>query len=101
MDKRLIVVDDFALDAPKTKGLLATLGQIGANDALGTIRCCLPAKKSRNCWRISALVGMGLVVMKSSFGLAAACRMVDRVRQPHCLSHDAPEAPARYETILR
>jgi large subunit ribosomal protein L4 len=31
---RLIVVDDFAVDAPKTKGLLAKLGQIGANDAL-------------------------------------------------------------------
>ena len=31
---RLIVVDDFAVDAPKTKGLLARLGQIGANDAL-------------------------------------------------------------------
>jgi large subunit ribosomal protein L4 len=31
---RLIVVDDFALDAPKTKGLLARLGQIGANGAL-------------------------------------------------------------------
>jgi large subunit ribosomal protein L4 len=31
---RLIVVDDFAVDAPKTKALLAKLGQIGANDAL-------------------------------------------------------------------
>jgi large subunit ribosomal protein L4 len=31
---RLIVVDDFAVDAPKTKTLLAKLGQIGANDAL-------------------------------------------------------------------
>jgi large subunit ribosomal protein L4 len=31
---RLIVVDDFAVDAPKTKGLLAKLGQIGASDAL-------------------------------------------------------------------
>jgi large subunit ribosomal protein L4 len=31
---RLIVVDDFAVDAPKTKGLLAKLGQIGANDVL-------------------------------------------------------------------
>jgi large subunit ribosomal protein L4 len=31
---RLIIVDDFAVDAPKTKGLLAKLGQIGANDAL-------------------------------------------------------------------
>jgi large subunit ribosomal protein L4 len=31
---RLIVVDDFAVDAPKTKTLLAKLGQIGATDAL-------------------------------------------------------------------
>ena len=31
---RLIVVDDFAVDAPKTKGLIARLGQIGASDAL-------------------------------------------------------------------
>jgi large subunit ribosomal protein L4 len=31
---RLIIVDDFAVDAPKTKGLLAKLGQIGASDAL-------------------------------------------------------------------
>jgi large subunit ribosomal protein L4 len=31
---RLIVVDDFAVDAPKTKGLLAKLGQIGASDVL-------------------------------------------------------------------
>jgi large subunit ribosomal protein L4 len=31
---RLIVVDDFAVDAPKTKTLLAKLGQIGASDAL-------------------------------------------------------------------
>ncbi len=31
---RLIVVDDFAVDAPKTKGLLAKLGQIGADDVL-------------------------------------------------------------------
>ena len=31
---RLIVVDDFAVDAPKTKGLLARLGQLGANDVL-------------------------------------------------------------------
>jgi large subunit ribosomal protein L4 len=31
---RLIVVDDFAVDAPRTKTLLAKLGQIGASDAL-------------------------------------------------------------------
>jgi large subunit ribosomal protein L4 len=31
---RLIVVDDFSVDAPKTRGLLARLGQIGASDAL-------------------------------------------------------------------
>lgn len=31
---RLIVVDDFAVGAPKTKELLAKLGQIGASDAL-------------------------------------------------------------------
>ena len=31
---RLIVVDEFALETPKTKGLLAKLGQLGATDAL-------------------------------------------------------------------
>ena len=31
---RLIVVDGFGVDAPKTKALLARLGQIGASDAL-------------------------------------------------------------------
>lgn len=31
---RLIVVDDFAVDAPKTKALLVKLDQIGASDAL-------------------------------------------------------------------
>lgn len=31
---RLIIVDDLAVDAPKTKDLLARLGQIGASDAL-------------------------------------------------------------------
>jgi len=31
---RLIVVDDFAVAEPKTKALLAKLGELGANDAL-------------------------------------------------------------------
>ena len=31
---RLIVVDEFSVDAPRTKGLLAKLGQVGATDAL-------------------------------------------------------------------
>ena len=43
----------------------------------------------------------GSVVMKSSFGLAVACRMVDHDGSPCRLSHDVPEAPACYGIILR
>src|SRR5436190_19652304 len=34
-------------------------GESGMSDELGTMVCCFSRKKSRNCWRIWALVSIG------------------------------------------